>query len=76
MMIETVESAQVPEQRSARWMLPEKQALPRLAPEIPCVVCRLAPADSPQVAIAVLIENGGGGAAAPIASKIPKKALS
>lgn len=37
-----------------------------------------APADSPQVAIAVLIENGGGGgsAAAPIASKILKKALS
>jgi len=37
-----------------------------------------APADSPKVAIAVLIENGGGGGstAAPIASKILKKALS
>ena len=37
-----------------------------------------APADSPQVAIAVLIENGGGGgsAAAPIASKVLKKAFS
>ncbi|MEA4848440.1 MAG: penicillin-binding transpeptidase domain-containing protein [Clostridiaceae bacterium] len=37
-----------------------------------------APADSPEVAIAVLIENGGSGGstAAPIASKILKKALS
>jgi peptidoglycan glycosyltransferase len=37
-----------------------------------------APADSPEVAIAVLIENGGSGGstAAPIASKVLKKALS
>lgn len=37
-----------------------------------------APADKPRVAIAVLIENGGGGGsiAAPIASKVLKKALS
>lgn len=37
-----------------------------------------APADQPRVAIAVMIENGGGGgsAAAPIASKVLKKALS
>ncbi|MDD4503813.1 MAG: penicillin-binding transpeptidase domain-containing protein, partial [Clostridiaceae bacterium] len=37
-----------------------------------------APADNPRVAIAVLIENGGGGGstAAPIASKVLKKALS
>lgn len=37
-----------------------------------------APADNPRVAIAVLIENGGGGgsAAAPIASRVLKKALS
>lgn len=37
-----------------------------------------APADNPRVAIAVLIENGGGGGstAAPIASKVLRKALS
>lgn len=37
-----------------------------------------APADNPRIAIAVLIENGGGGGstAAPIASKVLKKALS
>jgi cell division protein FtsI/penicillin-binding protein 2 len=37
-----------------------------------------APADNPKVAIAVLVENGGGGgsAAAPIASRVLKKALS
>jgi peptidoglycan glycosyltransferase len=37
-----------------------------------------APADKPRVAIAVLIENGGGGGstAAPIASKVLRKALS
>lgn len=37
-----------------------------------------APADKPRVAIAVMIENGGGGgsAAAPIASRVLKKALS
>ncbi|HYF83294.1 MAG TPA: penicillin-binding transpeptidase domain-containing protein [Clostridia bacterium] len=37
-----------------------------------------APADQPRVAIAVMIENGGGGGstAAPIASKVLKKALS
>ncbi len=37
-----------------------------------------APSDDPQVAIAVLVENGGGGGstAAPIASRVLKKALS
>ena len=37
-----------------------------------------APAENPEIAIAVLVENGGGGgsAAAPIASKVLKKALS